>query len=408
MPSKETHMYILVINYGSSSIKFSLFREKNLSVVAKGIVERIGEPGTTIRYRKTGGAERCRRIQVDHIQDAIEQIGRQLGDPESVGIETGQITAVGHRVVHGGEFIREPSLVDDRVIQVIRSCFDLAPLDNPFNLEGILDCENRFPGAPQAVVFDTAFHATISPHAFLYALPEKLYRKHKIRKYGFHGTSHRYVSRQAARRLGRPVEALRLVTCHLGNGCSVTAVSQGVSIDTSMGFTPLEGVPMGTRCGDIDSAIIFHLMRHHDMPASQVETLLHRESGIRGLSGTGSNDMRVLEAAVAAGNQQAETALRVFAYRVKKYIGAYAFVMGGLDAVVFTAGIGENSPLVRRLICEGLEPVGIMLDPDRNASVSDHNGEIQSDDSRVRLFVIPTDEELEIARQTVTVLDGQP
>jgi acetate kinase len=209
MPTTETHMYILVINYGSSSIKFTRFREKDLSVVAKGIVEKIGEPGTTIRFRKTGRTDQCRQIRIDHIQDAIEQIGRQLGDPESVGIDTEQITAVGHRVVHGGEFIREPSLVDDRVIQVIRSCFDLAPLDNPFNLECILGCENRFPGAPQAVVFDTAFHATISPHAFLYALPGKWYRKHKIRKYGFHGTSHRYVSRQAARKLGKPVEALR-------------------------------------------------------------------------------------------------------------------------------------------------------------------------------------------------------
>jgi acetate kinase len=399
-------MYILVINCGSSSIKFTLFKKQNFTAVINGIVERIGEPGTTIHFRKINGKRLRWQIQLDRIPDAIDHIARQLRDPELGGIDAQQITAIGHRVVHGGETMHKPRLVDDRVKQVIRSCFDLAPLHNPPNLNGIIACEMLFPWAQQVAVFDTAFHATLPPHAFLYALPYDFYQKKKIRKYGFHGTSHMYVSRMAAQKLGKPVASLCLITCHLGNGSSITAISQGISIDTSMGFTPLEGVPMGTRCGDIDPAVVFYLMRKEGMDVKQIEALLIRESGLRGLSGLGSSDMRDLEAAAKAGNHQAEIAIQVFAYRVKKYIGAYAFAMGGLDAVVFTAGIGENSAWVRQLICDGLEPMGIVLDRERNASVMENKGEIHSAVSDVRLLIIPTDEESEIAHQTAQAVDG--
>jgi acetate kinase len=400
-------MYILVINCGSSSIKFTLFRKETLAAAAGGLVERIGQTGTAIRFQGVNGAEIRRRIKLDHIHDAISLIAGLLSEPDLGGVDMKMISAVGHRVVHGGEAINRPSLIDESVKQVIRDCFDLAPLHNPPNLEGISACENIFPEAHQVAVFDTAFHATLPPHAFLYALPYDMYRERKIRRYGFHGTSHSYVSRLAAQKLGRPLAELRLITCHLGNGCSITAVSEGISIDTSMGFTPLEGIPMGTRSGDLDPAIIFHLMRKEKMSPEQVEALLIRESGLKGLGEIGSSDMRDLEGAAKEGNRQAETAIRVFAYRVKKYLGAYAFAMGGLDAVVFTAGIGENSPLARQMICEGLEPMGIVLDPRRNASPADSDREIQGPGGSVRILVLPTDEESEIARQTTAVVDAR-
>ena len=399
-------MYILVINCGSSSIKFTLFEKKTLEAVANGIVERIGEAGTAIRFRKTDGNDVHRESRLDRIPEAIEEIAQLLSDPQLGGIDVKQITAIGHRVVHGGEAMNDSSLVDDRVKEVIRSCIDLAPLHNPPNLDGILACEALFPWAKQVAVFDTAFHATLPAHAFLYALPLELYREEKIRRYGFHGTSHRYVSRMAARKLGRAEDGLNLVTCHLGNGCSIAAVSGGRCVDTSMGLTPLEGVPMGTRCGDIDPAIIFHLMRQKGMDADRIETMLNRESGVKGLGSIGSSDMRDLEAAAEAGNADAEAAIQVYAYRIKKYIGAYAFSMGGLDAIVFTAGVGENSPLVRRMVCTGLEDLGIVIDPVRNSSADAHAGEIHGDDSRVSILIIPTDEESEIAHQAVQVVDG--
>lgn len=398
-------MYILVFNCGSSSIKFTLFNQNALTEIASGMVDRIGQPGTTLHFNSAKGMDIRRRIQVDHIRDAIAQIVALLSHPQQADVNIREITAIGHRVVHGGEAMHQPTLIDDRVKAVIHSCSDLAPLHNPPNLEGITACEQLFTGVRQVAVFDTAFHATLTPSAFLYALPYELYRNQKIRKYGFHGTSHRYVSRLAARKLNQPITALRMVTCHLGNGCSITAVCQGRSIDTSMGFTPLEGVPMGTRCGDIDPAIVFHLMRRESMTVSQVEALLIREGGLKGLGGIGSSDMRDLEAAAKEGNQQAESAIRVFGYRVKKYLGAYAFAMGGLDAVVFTGGIGENSPHVRQLICEGLESMGISIDPNRNGTIINRYGEIQHSTSRVHLLVIPTNEEWEIASQTVRVVD---
>lgn len=399
-------MNILVINCGSSSIKFTLFDETDFAVIATGMVDRIGQPGATITFKNADGEDIRRQVEVDRIPNAIGMIADLLKDPQYGNIDPRRIKAIGHRVVHGGEAMNQPTLVDGRVKEIIRSCFDLAPLHNPPNLKGIEACEALFRDAAQVAVFDTAFHATLAPTAFLYALPHEWYREEKIRKYGFHGTSHQYVSRLAARKMDAPPEALKLITCHLGNGCSITAVDRGKSIDTSMGFTPLEGVPMGTRCGDIDPAVVFHLMRRKSMTADQVEAVLIRESGLKGLGGIGSSDMRDLENAAKDGNRQADAAIRVFAYRIKKYIGAYAFAMGGVDAVVFTGGIGENSAYVRQLICEGLEEMGIRLDPARNASASAHEGEIHTPGGRVRLLVIPTNEELEIAGQTARVLEN--
>ena len=398
---------ILVVNTGSSSVKFTLFVATDLRIAASGLVERIGLEGTRLVYRRPGSETFQQLAAIPDIGNAIANILPLLTDSRMGVIRSKEeIRAIGHRVVHGGEYISRPALIDDRIKQIIQTCFDLAPLHNPPNLEGILACETLFPDIPQIAIFDTAFHATIPSQAYLYALPLQLCEEMKIRKYGFHGTSHHYVSRKAAEWIGRPVTDLRLITCHLGNGCSITAVSRGQSVDTSMGLTPLEGVPMGTRCGDIDPAILLYLMRQRGMNVEQLDILLNRESGLLGLGGTGSSDVRDLVQAMQDGHQQAETALRVFTYRIKKYIGAYLAALGGADAIVFTAGIGENSPLIREWICEGLTELGIRLDPDRNHSVNGQMGEIQDAESRVRLLIVPTDEEAEIAIQTRDLITG--
>lgn len=392
---------ILVVNTGSSSVKFTLFFSTDLQVAASGLVERIGLDGTRLIYRRPGRETIQHLAAIPDIGSAIAGILPLLTDSRTGVIQSREeIRAIGHRVVHGGEFITQPALIDDRIKKIIQTCYDLAPLHNPPNMEGIMACEKGFPGIPQVAIFDTAFHATIPPQAYLYALPLPLCKELKIRKYGFHGTSHCYVSRKAAECIGRSPPELRLITCHLGNGCSITAVSGGRSVDTSMGFTPLEGTPMGTRCGDIDPAIIFYLMRQRGLDAEQLDILLNRESGLLGLAGTGSSDVRDIITAMQAGNQQAETALRVFTYRIKKYIGAYISALGGVDAIVFTAGIGENSPLIREWICEGLSELGIRLDIHRNQAMNGCLGEIQDTKSRVRLLIVPTNEEAEIAIQT--------
>ncbi|MFH0994006.1 MAG: acetate kinase [Pseudomonadota bacterium] len=398
---------ILVVNTGSSSVKFTLFFAADLRVAASGLVERIGLEGTQLVYRRPGSETFQQLAAIPDIGNAIANILPLLTDSRMGVIRSKEeIRAIGHRVVHGGEYISRPARIDDRIKQIIQTCFDLAPLHNPPNLEGILACETLFPDIPQVAIFDTAFHATIPPKAYLYALPLRLCEEMKIRKYGFHGTSHCYVSRKAAEWIGRPVTDLRLIVCHLGNGCSITAVSGGQSVDTSMGLTPLEGVPMGTRCGDIDPAILLYLMRQRGMSAEQLDILLNRESGLLGLGGTGSSDVRDLVQSMQDGHQQAETALRVFTYRIKKYIGAYLAALGGADAIVFTAGIGENSPLIREWVCQGLSELGIRLNPDRNHSVNGQMGEIQDPESRIRLLIIPTDEEAEIAIQTRDLITG--
>lgn len=400
-------MNVLVINAGSSSVKFTLYRSEDMHPAASGLVERIGLEGTVVHYRSDRTERISRSATVRDIRDAVGLVSTLLSDPEKGVIgSVREISAVGHRVVHGGEEMKASILIDDRVRNVIRACFDIAPLHNPPNLEGIDACAERFPGVPQAAVFDTAFHSTLPEHAYLYALPHGLYEKEKIRRYGFHGTSHRYVSMKASESIGRPLKGLRMVTCHLGNGCSIAAVDRGKSVDTSMGFTPLEGVPMGTRSGDVDPAILLHLIRQRGLSAEQVDALLNRESGFLGLGGIGSSDMRDLEAAMTDGHAGAGRAIRVFAYRVKKYIGAYAFAMGGLDAVVFTAGIGENSPLIRAYVCEGLEHFGIQIDPERNAGEAGGVREISLPDALVRVFVVPTDEEMAIALQTRELVSG--
>lgn len=400
-------MHILIINAGSSSVKFTLFSRDGLRQLADGMVERIGLSDTTVHYQNSAGARCSRKHPVADAREAVGLIADMLMD-SAVGVihAKAQVVAIGHRVVHGGEYVKDAALIDAHLIGIVRSCFDLAPLHNSPNLKGIEACQAIFPGIPQVAVFDTAFHATLPAHAYLYGLPYDYYRNAKIRRYGFHGTSHRYVSRKAADLLGQPVSSLKLVTCHLGNGCSVAAVCQGRSVDTSMGLTPLEGLIMGTRCGDLDPAIVFHLMRTQGMDAEQVSTLLNQESGIKGLADIGSGDFRDVVQAMEAGNRQARTAIDAYAYRVKKYIGAYAFAMGGIDAVVFTAGVGENSALVRQLICEGLAPMGIVLDSDKNAAGNRTCGFIHADRSRVGLLVVPTDEARAIALQTVDLLSS--
>lgn len=401
-------MAILVINAGSSSVKFTLFDTDAKTVQAAGIVERIGFDGTRLKYQNREGLTRDHLVTVADADQAVGTILAALTHPDYGVIgRIQEIAAVGHRVVHGGESLTHPTVIDDRVRAIISEYCRLAPLHNPPNLAGIEAGLWHIPNAVQVAVFDTAFHATIPRHAFLYALPLRYYREDRIRRYGFHGISHKYVSEEAARFLCLPVDGLRMITCHLGNGCSMTAVKGGRSIDTSMGFTPLEGLVMGTRCGDIDPAAVLHLMDLHGLGPAAMNDLLNKKSGLLALAGIGSNDLRDVSAAAEGGNPEAAAALDIFCYRIRKYIGAFAAVMGGLEALVFTAGIGENSPEVRRRVCAGLEAsegFGIVLDIEKNALTSRRPRAIQAESSRVKVLVVPTNEELEIARETLQVL----
>jgi len=398
-------MYILIINAGSSSVKFTLFKKDDLKMVADGVVERIGLKGTKIHTKNAEGERASKETHVADTRQAVGLIADLLTDKNDSDIQPGvDIAGIGHRVVHGGEMINSSVVVDDRVKQIVKECFELAPLHNPPNLEGIEACEDIFPGVPQVAVFDTAFHTTLPEYAYLYGLPYALYKEDKIRRYGFHGTSHQYVCRTAADFLNRPLEELKIISCHLGNGCSITAVDGGRSIDTSMGFTPLEGLMMGTRCGDLDPAIVFYLMEHKQLDPRQINDLLNKQSGLLGLAGIGSSDLRDIFEASESGNQQTNTAIGVFTYRIKKYIGAYAFALGGIDAVVFTAGIGENSPGIREMVCRGLEGLGIVMDTEKNVAGNLAEREIQHNDSRVKILVIPTNEEKQIALQTLELL----
>jgi acetate kinase len=407
-------MYVLIINAGSSSVKFTLFKKNDLNMAADGVVERIGLKGTTIH---TVNAEGKRSSKVTHVADTRQAVGliadllpdllpNPLIDRNRSNIQPGlDIAGIGHRVVHGGEMIKSSVLVDNGVKQIVKECAELAPLHNPPNLEGIEACEDFFPDVSQVAVFDTAFHTTLPKHAYLYGLPYAFYTEDKIRRYGFHGTSHQYVSQTAAKFFSRPLKELKIISCHLGNGCSVTAIDGGRSIDTSMGFTPLEGLVMGTRCGDLDPAIVFYLMEHKDLDPRQISRLLNKQSGLFGLAGIGSSDLRDIFQASETGNRQAESAIDVFTYRIKKYIGAFAFALGGIDAVIFTAGIGENSPAIRERVCKGLEGLGIVMDPEKNIAENLAEKEIQHDNSRVKILVIPTHEEKQIALQTLDQLN---
>jgi acetate kinase len=396
-------MKVLVLNSGSSSIKYQFIETTTHQVLAKGQVERIGMDDAVLSHvRIDGDTVKFSAEILDH-NIAIEYVvAILLSKNHGVIKDKSEIEAVGHRVVHGGETFSGSVLITDEVIEKIRENIELAPLHNPHNLRGIMACKRLLPDTPQVAVFDTAFHQKMPEYAFIYGLPYELYKKYKIRRYGFHGTSHRYVSKRASEILGIPIEKLRIITAHLGNGCSMAAVKYGVSVDTTMGFTPLEGLLMGTRSGDIDPAIVLYIMGKEGLTMAEVNALLNKHSGLVGISGV-SSDMREIIREMKNGNMRAKLAFDVFCYRVKKYIGAYAAVMGGVDAIVFTAGIGENSPDVRKSVCEGLEFLGIKIDDEKNNS-PEREKIITTDGSPVKVLVIPTNEELVIALDTAEIV----
>ena len=397
---------VLVVNCGSSSIKYQLVEMPDETLLVKGLLERIGESSSRLTQEIDGRKETVDGRIADH-EAGFELIIKTLLADENCPIDDlGEIAAVGHRVVHGGERFVTSALLDAEVIGAIEEVQDLAPLHNPPNLAGIRAAEKHLPKVPHVAVFDTAFHQTMPEHAYRYALPTKLYSEHRVRRYGFHGTSHRYVVDKAAKVLGKTSEKVNVITCHLGNGCSMTAVKHGKSIDTTMGMTPLEGLVMGTRCGDIDPAITFYLVDQVGLSLKEIDKIYNKESGLLGLSET-SNDMRDIVGKAQTGDKRAELARNKFAYQVRKYIGAYMAVLGRTDAVVFAGGIGENSVDCRKLICQDLENMGIRLDGARNDDPRAHRGFFSTDDSPVKLIVILTNEEIMIARDTLEVAFGR-
>ena len=399
-------MKILILNSGSSSLKFQLFMKADLSALSSGLIEQIGAATSAAKlsFVNSSGAEKELKQScpvADH-REAIKVMSEMLRESGTL-VDTGELAGIGHRVVHGGEAFHQPVRIDETVIAAIEELIPLAPLHNPANLMGIRVAMEHVAQIPQVAVFDTAFHQSIPEHAYLYALPYTLYEKQKVRRYGFHGTSHSYVARQAALYLNSPLEELNIITLHLGNGASAAAIRGGKSIDTSMGLTPLEGLVMGTRSGDLDPAILFYLSRESGLDMDTLDTLLNKESGLKGICG--ENDMRTISEAAEQGDHQARLALTIFCYRLKKYIGAYMAALGGVDCIVFTGGIGENSAIVRQMSCQGLERLGIRLDEGKNSIRKEDILEIQATDSSVKLLVVPTDEELEIAVLTLQVIN---
>lgn len=395
-------MTILVLNCGSSSLKYQLINVEQEELIAKGLVEKIGTGSAVLSYKPQNKHQLREVMEIKNHEAALKFVLNSLTD-HTVGIlrDITEIDAVGHRVVHGGERFSASALITPEVVNGIRECSVFAPLHNPANLMGILACSESIPGIEQVAVFDTAFHGNIPKHAFLYGLPYAMYEKLRIRRYGFHGTSHWYVSQKAAEILNREYHDFKVITCHLGNGSSLAAVRDGISLDTTMGFTPLEGLIMGTRCGDLDPAIVPYLMEKKRLSPKEVDTLMNKASGLKGVSKT-TNDMREIEEAANAGSKLHQLALDMFCYRIKKYIGSYVAVLGGVDAIVFTAGIGENSPLVRKKVCEGLEALGIAIDERKN-----QNKETIISTGKTQVLVVPTNEELAIARETYRVLQEQ-
>ena len=398
-------MNILVINAGSSSLKYQLLNPETQQVLAKGLCERIGIDGK-FTYKPQGKqAVKEADVAMPTHSEAIQAVLNALVDPENGVISSmKEIDAVGHRVVHGGEKFAKSVLITDEVMAAIEECNPLAPLHNPANIIGIKACQSLMPGTPMVAVFDTAFHQTMPPVAYTYALPYAYYTQDKVRRYGFHGTSHKYVAGRAAAMLGKPIEQLKLISCHLGNGSSVTAIDGGKSVDTSMGFTPLAGLPMGTRSGDLDAGILQYLMNKYGMNIDEMLNILNKKSGVEGLSGV-SSDFRDLEKAAEEGNARAQLAEEKFAYEVKKYVGAYAAAMGGVDAIIFTAGVGENDKGIRAMVCDGLEYMGVKLDPAAN-DVRGKETVISAADSKVKVLLIPTNEELMIATDTAAIVKG--
>lgn len=397
-------MNILVINCGSSSLKFQLINSESEQCIAKGLCERIGIEGSQITYTPAGGEKETKVTPMPDHTEAIRLVLEALtGEKTGVVKSLAEIGAVGHRVVHGGEKFAQSVIIDDEVLRAIEACNDLAPLHNPANLIGINACRKLMPGTPMVAVFDTAFHQTMPQEAYMYGLPVEYYEKYKIRRYGFHGTSHSYVSKRAAEVLGVPYESLKTIVCHLGNGASVSAVKNGKCVDTSMGLTPLEGLIMGTRSGDIDPAIIEFLAHKENKSIDEIMNVLNKKSGVLGLSNNLSSDFRDLEEDYHKGDAYAVCAMKTFAYRVAKYIGAYTAAMNGVDLICFTAGVGENAALVRTMICEYLGYLGVALDQEANGK----RGEdivISTPESRTKVMVIPTNEELAIARETVRLV----
>jgi acetate kinase len=397
-------MKVLVLNCGSSSLKFQLIETDGESVLAKGLVEDHG--GTAVLHYEADGQKPVRdAIGKFDMKAAVERALAVMSDGEkSVLAHPGEIGAVGHRVVHGGEKFKTSVRIDEDVIEGIEECIALAPLHNPANLQGYRAAHDLLPDVPHVAVFDTSFHQTMPPEAYLYALPYVDYQRYGIRRFGFHGTSHRFVSGRAAALLGRPIDdpELRLITCHLGNGCSVAAIRGGRSVDTSMGFTPLEGLVMGTRSGDLDPAALLYLMSRESLGAAEANSLMNKRSGLLGISGL-SHDMRTLLEAEEKGNERAKLAIDIFCYRLRKYIAAYVGALGGVDALVFAGGIGENSPAVRARSLHGLDAIGLSLDAGRNEAAQGVEAEISPEGARPRVFVIPTNEELLIARDTFAI-----
>ncbi|MBQ4560215.1 MAG: acetate kinase [Tyzzerella sp.] len=395
-------MNVLVINCGSSSLKFQLINSDTEAVLAKGLCERIGIDGS-LTYQPAGGEKTTENKAMPTHTEAIQFVIDALtSDERGVVKSLDEIGAVGHRVVHGGEKFATSTVITDEVFKAIEECNDLAPLHNPANLIGIAACQKLMPGTPMVAVFDTAFHQTMPEEAYMYGLPYEYYEKYKVRRYGFHGTSHSFVSKRTAEIMNKPYEETKTIVCHLGNGASICAVKNGKSVDTSMGLTPLEGLVMGTRSGDIDPAILEFIAKKEDMDITALMNMLNKKSGVHGVSGI-SSDFRDLTAGAEAGNKRAKIAIDVFAYRVAKYVGSYAAAMNGVDAIAFTAGIGENVCLVREKVCEYLGYLGITLNKEANAKRGDEI-EISTPDSKVKVFVVPTNEELAIARETVALV----
>ncbi len=396
-------MKTLVINCGSSSLKYQLIDMSTEECMVQGLVERIGIEGSVLTQKVEGKDKYVINTEIKNHKDAIKLVLEALIDPVHGVIKSmDEISAVGHRVVHGGEKYSDSVLINDEVLQSIKDCIVLAPLHNPPNIIGIEACKELMPNTPMVAVFDTAFHQTMPKHSYICPLPYDLYKKYGIRKYGFHGTSHKYVSNKVAEVMGKDLKDLKIVTCHLGNGCSLAAVKNGKSVDTSMGFTPLAGVMMGTRSGSIDPSVISFLIEQHGYTIEEVDELLNKKSGVLGISGV-SSDFRDVLAAGEAGNERAKLALEIFYYKVRTQIAAYAGAMGGIDVIVFTAGIGENSSITRKEILKGLEFFGLELNEENN-EIRGKIQEISTEDSRVKVYVVPTNEELMIARDTAKLV----
>lgn len=396
-------MKILVLNCGSSSIKYKLFDMTDNKVLAQGGIEKIGLAGSFLKLTLPSGEKKILEKDIPEHTVGIEFILNTLVSSEYGAIKTlDEINAVGHRMVHGGEKFSESVILTKEVLDAFAACNDLAPLHNPANLKGVDAISRILPNIPQVGVFDTAFHQTMPDYAYMYAVPYELYQKYGVRRYGFHGTSHRYVSARVCEYLGIKAEGKRIITCHIGNGGSVTAIKDGKCVDTSMGLTPLEGLVMGTRSGDIDAGAVTFIMEKEGLDAQQISTLLNKKSGVLGVSGV-SSDMRELAAASQAGNERAILAEKMYFYRIKKYIGAYAAAMGGVDVIVFTGGVGENQSSCRKAVCEGLEFIGVELDQNVNKAIHGDEAVISTEASKVKVCVIPTDEELMIANDTLAL-----